>query len=555
MRAKKTRSLKSKILLLIFSCAALITVATSTVAYQAISNVLSKDIAQKMNYLCRTKALETDQRFLHIEDTVNNVADLIRIKIDSPEALKNSAYRKNAVADIDKFFRGIAQNTEGIVSFYISFDPELIDGIDGFLYAMNRKGLLVQIPLTDIRAYDKNDVEHVGWFYIPVKHGRGLWMEPYQNKNMNIYMFSYVVPVFKNGTLLGIVGMDVDFKILVESIYRLTAERSRHAYLKSADGSVHYHQDFFEGKIHGDESIKILDNANIMAKKNSGDKIIRYKEKGQNRVMTFDTLRNGMKLVLCDKSADVYEDRVQAVTLILIVAAIMGIAFIAITTRLAAQITRPLEQLTIAAKKITKGQLDISLPLETNDEIGVLIRAFNTTVTHLRNYTTNMETLAYQDAMTKVKNPASYKLATENLEKQIREGVARFAVVMFDLNRLKQINDRYGHKAGDQAIKIAAGLICRAFPYSSVYRIGGDEFAVILQGVEYENRASLIMEFDKRVEENKAKAQAAYEAVSIARGISVYDPQVDSTYQQVFERADTEMYKKKNAFHQMDSGN
>lgn len=552
MGVKKNNSLKSKILLLVFSCAGLITVATSLVAFQSISNVLNKDIEQKMNYFCQTLALETDQRFLHIEDTVNNVAALIRNRIDSPEMLKDQKYRKSAVADIDSFFRAIALNTVGIVSFYASFDPDLIDGIDGFLYTMNQKGLLAQVPLTDIRKYQKDDIEHVGWFYIPVRHGRGLWMEPYYNKNLDIYMFSYVVPVFKNGTLIGIVGMDVDFKILVESVHRMTSYRSRYAYLKSADGKVHYHYEFFDGKIHGDEDFKILDNEDVMPRSNSGDKIIRYKESGCDRVMTFATLRNGMKLVLTDKSSDVYQDRFRAVVIILIVAVVLGMVFVLVTIRLASQITKPLELLTIAAKKISAGQLDINLPAETDDEIGVLIRAFNTTVAHLRKYTTNMETLAYQDAMTKVKNPASYKLAIENLEKQIKDGIAQFAVVMCDLNNLKQINDHYGHKAGDRAIQIAADIICRSFPYSSVFRIGGDEFVAILQGVEYENRNDIFAEFDKQSERNKEKSVEPYKAVSIARGMAIYDKNSDDSYQQVFERADAAMYSNKKACHQAD---
>ena len=547
MTAKKVHSLKSKILLLIFICTALITISTSTVAYKAISDVLNKDIAQKMNYLCQTKALETDERFLHIEDTVNNVAALIRNRIESPEALKNYNYRKNAVADIDSFFRAIALNTVGIVSFYTSFDPDLIDGIDGFLYTMNKKGFLAQVPLTDIRQYDKNDVEHVGWFYIPVNHGRGMWMKPYQNKNLGIYMFSYVIPVFKNGTLIGIVGMDVDFKVLVESIDRLTREHSRYAYLKSADGSVHYHLDFFDGAHAGDEKLNILSNKEIMGNKNSDGKIISYEEDGENRVMTFETLRNGMKLVLCDKSSDVYADRVRAILIILVLAASLEIIFILGTARLTSHIIRPLEQLTTAAQKITAGQLDINLPTETNDEIGILIRAFNTTAAHLRKYTSSMETLAYQDAMTKVKNPASYKLTIDNLEKQIKEGLARFAVVMCDLNGLKRINDNYGHKAGDRAIKIAADIICRSFPYSAVFRIGGDEFVVILQGIGYENRVNFFADLDKRIEENKLKAIEPYEAITIARGMSAFAPKSDENYQQVFERADAAMYQDKKA--------
>ena len=503
-----------------------------------------------MNYQCQTIALETDQRFLHIEDTVNNVSALIKNRISNPQLLKDKNYRKSAISDIDSFFRTIALNTEGIVSFYISLDPELIDGIDGFLYTMNRKGLLDKVELTDIRQYDKDDIEHVGWFYIPVNHGSGIWMEPYQNKNLDIFMFSYVIPVFKEKTLIGIVGMDVDFKILVESIDRLTSQENRYAYLKNYEGTVHYRKDFFEGMVHSDSEMKILDNKDAMDKESSGQKIIRYAFDKQDRVMAFDTLRNGMKLVLCDKTSDVYRDRFHAIVIIVVVAIILGAIFVLGTIRLASQITHPLEKLTIAAKKITSGQLDINLPAETNDEIGVLIRAFNTTAAHLRKYTSSMETLAYQDAMTKVKNPVSYKLTVENLEKQIQKGIAQFAVVMCDLNHLKQINDQYGHKAGDRAIKIAAAIICRSFPYSSVFRIGGDEFVTILQGVEYENREKTFSDLDKHIQSNKEKAAEPYEAVTIARGMSIFNKATDSSYQQVFERADAQMYIHKKACHQ-----
>lgn len=60
--------------------------------------------------------------------------------------------------------------------------------------------------------YDPDDLEHVGWYYIPVKNGAPMWMDPYLNENINIYMISYIVPLFaEDGTSIGIVGMDIDF--------------------------------------------------------------------------------------------------------------------------------------------------------------------------------------------------------------------------------------------------------------------------------------------------------------------------------------------------------
>jgi len=65
---------------------------------------------------------------------------------------------------------------------------------------------------TDFSSYDKDDLEHVGWYYIPVNNGKPTWMEPYLNSNINVYMISYVVPIVIDNVKVGIVGMDIDFK-------------------------------------------------------------------------------------------------------------------------------------------------------------------------------------------------------------------------------------------------------------------------------------------------------------------------------------------------------
>lgn len=95
---------------------------------------------------------------------------------------------------------------------------------------------------------------------------------------------------------------------------------------------------------------------------------------------------------------------------------------------------------------------------------------------------------AYKDALTGVGNKALYNKKVDEINKHIVDKDAEFAVVMIDLNNLKRINDEHGHKSGDVYIKGCCKMICRTFTSSSVFRIGGDEFAVILQGIEYTER-------------------------------------------------------------------
>lgn len=150
-------------------------------------------------------------------------------------------------------------------------------------------------------------------------------------------------------------------------------------------------------------------------------------------------------------------------------------------------------------------------------------------------------TVAYKDPLTSVRNVNSYTEFKESIEVNIRNGKIReFAVVVFDLNDLKYVNDNLGHEAGDKYIKDGCTLICKTFTHSPVFRIGGDEFAAFLTNDDYNHRDELIYEFNSQVEDNLTNGGAV-----VSAGISVYDAEKDSGYDEVFARADVLMYDRK----------
>ena len=106
--------------------------------------------------------------------------------------------------------------------------------------------------------------------------------------------------------------------------------------------------------------------------------------------------------------------------------------------------------------------------------------------------------LAYKDPLTGVKNKRACEDYEAELDAKIKEGLIRdFAVVSLDVNGLKMTNDTYGHKAGDELLISACRIICRHFSHSPVFRFGGDEFEVILQGQDYENRHAIAAAFNR----------------------------------------------------------
>ncbi len=150
-------------------------------------------------------------------------------------------------------------------------------------------------------------------------------------------------------------------------------------------------------------------------------------------------------------------------------------------------------------------------------------------------------TKANIDALTGIRNKYAYLEAAEKLDRSILENNAQsFAIVILDINDLKKVNDTKGHNAGDEMIRAACRIICDTFKKSPVFRVGGDEFAVIPQGNDYDNIDTLMASIGDRNEKAKVNDE-----VVIACGMARFDRKENKKVEEVFERADKAMYENK----------
>jgi diguanylate cyclase (GGDEF)-like protein len=144
-----------------------------------------------------------------------------------------------------------------------------------------------------------------------------------------------------------------------------------------------------------------------------------------------------------------------------------------------------------------------------------------------------------------VKNRTAYNEIVTELDLAIELGDCEpFAIVVADINGLKKTNDRYGHEIGNRLIVKAAKIICDVFKHSPVYRIGGDEFMVLMRGVSdhglLKNRCQrLVMSFQQFF-----KNQYQSLPLSCSIGIAV-SPQHGITYYDLFQHADQALYQAK----------
>lgn len=198
-----------------------------------------------------------------------------------------------------------------------------------------------------------------------------------------------------------------------------------------------------------------------------------------------------------------------------------------------------------------------------NDEIASLARQFAFLILKIEDYIKSlfdtsqklkdsqaradkMKVIANRDPLTGLRNKNAYDNEIIRLKEQVSLGKTDFGIAMIDLNFLKHINDTYGHDQGNIAIKKLSSLVCQVFNHSPVFRIGGDEFVVILEHLDYSEIDTLCMNFNIQLEIfSKNIDLKPWEQISAALGYALYDKNQDYTVQDVFRRADQAMYERK----------
>ena len=145
--------------------------------------------------------------------------------------------------------------------------------------------------------------------------------------------------------------------------------------------------------------------------------------------------------------------------------------------------------------------------------------------------------VANRDALTGVQNHRAYIMAERRILGLVsNDSTYQYAIVVCDLNDLKYVNDKYGHDAGDEYLRKASQMICNVYNTSPVYRVGGDEFVVILMDDEFKDRDVLI----SRIKDFSLSNIADPDGVVIAVGMATRG--MHEGFHDVFRRADKQMY-------------
>ena len=276
-----------------------------------------------------------------------------------------------------------------------------------------------------------------------------------------------------------------------------------------------------------------------------------FDENGE--VLAYATVDISMNAIVARQ----YRFLLYTVLIFLILTIIICFAGIFIVSRV---ILRPINRLSHAAEQYTSTRKSFSeLKINRSDEIGILADSMANMEAEIGNYIENLEKttndlisarenaenlnrIANIDALTRVRNKRAFDIDAAKLN----ETKEPYGIVMIDQNGLKWINDTFGHVKGDISIKTVCKVVCEVFKHSPVYRVGGDEFIVILKNDDFNDRESLIQKFTETfITLFHNKKLAPWERVTAAVGYSVFDSKTDKGVDDVLKRADAAMYRQK----------
>lgn len=369
-----------------------ITAAACTILSSAVVGIMSiiyssaymgDDLASIMHEECDNTAADINAYLSRVEQSVDTVSDITMNELTDFSSFQTSSeYVTTLTGELEQSLYSAASNTDGAICAYIRYNPDFTEPTSGLFMTRNSTAEEFQsVTPTDFSVYDKTDISHVGWYYTPVNNGVPTWMAPYYNDNVGIYMISYVVPLFRDGVNVGIVGMDIDFTMVQNIANSCERFETYKPLIIDGNNNIMYSADNEYNTPLADVSGVLADAIN-----NNNTSLINTNVNGVSSRAVFSSLDNGMKLITTADGTELYSQTNMLLVMIMGGVVITAVAATIIAFIVVNKFTRPIGSLTDAAKRISNGEFDVKVECSSKDDIGELADNFNKTADQLSHY-------------------------------------------------------------------------------------------------------------------------------------------------------------------------
>lgn len=459
------KSVRAKLIASILICSLFTSVLIGVLAISNSARTAGKDAMTKMQLTGQKKAEEINSTIQKIEQSVDTLSEVAMSNFDYDSFRQSRDYADTYTETVQQAVLDFANHTNGAVTVYLRYNPNYSNPTSGiFAQRQSLDSDLQCLTPTDFSMYDESDVEHVGWYYLPVQAKEAIWMSPYMNENVNIYMISYVVPLFaEDGTSIGVVGMDIDFSQITDLVDKTKVYQSGYAFLTDASAAIMYHKNADEGTQLSDLDSSLSKSADFLGSDGNQGKTMDYSYKNVNKKLAFYNLDNGMKLVLTAPVSEVYSEAYGLAKLIIIAMIVAFILSAVIGIIIGTGLTRPIRQLTSVIEQTSA--LDFRPTKEgaklrkQKDEIGNMAREIHDMRKKLRDMMGDLQQTqqvlegSAEDLNLLMKQNSAYaednSAATQELAAGMEETSANAARIVENVGIMRESSDNIQRLAED----------------------------------------------------------------------------------------------------------
>ena len=168
---------------------------------------------ETLKRLCETGEKNLDDYFSSVEQSVEMVEAYIESDLDGADDARLQAHLDR----VSEICERLMSKTDGVMTYYYRIDPAVSTNVGGFWYVRGEDGEFYPHEVTDITQYDTSDTSKLVWFTVPKENGKPVWLPPYITDNLGARVLSFNIPIYHEGTFVGVFGIDLEAALAADS--------------------------------------------------------------------------------------------------------------------------------------------------------------------------------------------------------------------------------------------------------------------------------------------------------------------------------------------------
>jgi diguanylate cyclase (GGDEF)-like protein len=567
MNIFKMNKIRNKILVSIIGCVLIMSliVGSVIVAQNTISIRQEAMVNAKSQAIVNSKIF--NDKFVRAETIVGGLNSTIENSVDLNKLSTNPSEYEESLVPIIKKLNDTNINFMGI---YVAFNPDITKDVhEIFFEDIHDNGIYKRLENDSLSDFNPNNPA-MAWYYNAIKYKGGVWSDPYFDKldeKIVVEMISYSEPVYKDGTLIGVVGIDIDFNNFVKIVNKIQTPKGGYTFLLNDNLDYIVHKKFTsKDNLKEIQSGKYKFVADEMRREDSGCLVVEFE--GEKKLLGYTHLINDWILVTSVPQRIIFED-MQSGILYALIAIILGLI---VSARLAVEISKKISEPVILAthfaEELAQGNLDGKIHITSSDETATLGKSLNKAgenisilvgdlklteekliyqIEELRKSEETISALAYNHPITGIRNRNYLLKNMPTILKKLKDNNQEGALFRLNFDNFKIINGTLGHSVGDEFLRKVSSILTNLLKdHQLLCHLGGDEFTLFIPNINGLNEIENLSEKLLNVFRHSITANG-YEILytTISLGISLF-PSHGTDIESLFKNADIALNDAKN---------